>query len=735
MGPAAIGLPGIVVAGGGIVASQFVSSIASGFFAPAVLGTNQNAFWNSTWVLPSPEALLQAYRRGFLGEGNTKWALRKHGINFELPLGNQETNDDAARKQIWRGVYNSTKELPPLSLVVSMWSRGMLNEQHPGFRALWSNRGADLSDWEPLKEGLYDVPSVGLLMEARNRGVINQSQFDIGLKRNGFGQPFYRQVLDQLRSNIPSIVDQIHFAVKEAYSPQIAGPAGLYDKFPEQIARWGQALGFGGGPGFRITVDGREVDATWLHLWWAAHWQPFSATQVIEMFQRHRPGRVERFRVNGLNPVAVTQQTLDRWLQINDYPPELRDNLAALAFNPLRLTDIRAAITLNYRLNNDPVFARAMPADLRQRAAAYNRDWAVEQFLDRGVLPDDANTQVDIAISAAVYADQSPARSLRRSFQRQFFSNILRAYFTGVLTRERAAAGLSGLGLDAATVDNFLDLQEARRTMRTAEAVVRSARRGYLSGALSEANVEEWLQAGGIDPDATAEYIQQWRLEFNTTRRQATTAQILKWLAQGMLSLPQARARLANLGWLDPDTTILLAEAQSKALTLRAQSIRAADSDRRRRSAELEKVRRQAVQNLRAVQSAILRETPVTTLQRWVREGIINRNQFLRRLINAGFTEPVARGYLDDAFVADPGKAKAKSPSDQANDKDGIEGESQQPPATQPPPTPQQQPQPPEPQRVLTNETPAQALSVLPRVLNTPPRRLGDGQDGAGQGG
>lgn len=703
-----------------------MSSAVDALLGPTRVQVIQGINRNDPVVIPDVSIITDCVNRRLISPELFVWAAASQGANFGAK---QDSPTQRNASILWEAARQATLEVPSVSFVMDCWSRGYFEGRRDDVKQAIARAGGEVEVWERYLDGFYSFPAVGDLIAARNRELINDDKWTEGLKRNGFGLSWTRRMFEQLRDQLPGPSDLVHFAVKEAFSVDVANAVGLYDEFPAVIMPYMKGQGLGWDLQFQIRADGVERRANVADLYWAAHWQPISPQQAIGMFHLLRPNRLQRYRDAGLDPKDFSLDDVRRWLRINDYPASVREQLVTLSFTPLRLVDIRAALAMNWRINNVPGYADTIPAPLRNAAAAWDRAWGVEQFRDRGVLPEDANTQVTLVYTTAAAALGAPIRAANLAVIKESVKVLREGYAAGLLTRANVRGGLQDLGISQSAADAMLDIEDAKRQLRIAAVAISALRKGYLSGAIQGSEAFQRLQNAGIQEDRAQELVNLWYSEFNVNRRHATTERIIKWVSTGRMSMTDASRRLENLGWDNPDLTLLLAEAEGKALVLRAQAIRAADRDRRSRVAQLDKIRREMAAAQKQVEAAIRRQTPVATLQRWLRKREITRDRFIRRMMQMGYDLPTSELYAEDALRPEPQKIYPKPPP---NTTTSGTLELPERPANVPTPPQQQPPAPqPPPATGTTNaeSTQPQQLHAQPEQLHTVP---GQSQPGGG---
>lgn len=648
--------PALKLAGGvsSVVVSWTTGQLGSAIdalLAPSKLKVIQGAWQDQPIILPDATAIMDCFRREFIGADIAKYGLSAQGVNLGWKLDDHhQRNADV----LWRAVYQSTQELPSVAFIMDVASRGYFDDRQLDLGSAITRAGGSPDLWRGYIDTFYEFPTIGDLIEARNRGLINDARFDESLKRNGLGHAWTREMFNKMRDRLPGAADLIHFAVKEAFSVDIAAELHLNYEFPTDITPYMQGQGLAWELGFNVETENGERIANVMDLYWAAHWQPISASQAFDMMHLLRPERLGRYAAAGVNATEFTILDVKRWLRINDYPPTVRENLAALSFTPLRLVDIRHALTLNYRVRFEPGFADGIPVGIANAIQQWDRLWGVNQFRDRGVLPEDADAQVDMVYADAADKMAGPARMLNRGVARRTFAIIIKSYGQGFMPRDQAFQALRNVGCNVNVANTYLDAEDAERQFRYNVTVMRALRRAFLTGAIGANRVQEGLREAGFPEARSNELLGEWQSEFNLQRRTSSTSRVINWVAQGMMTPQQGRDYLANLGWTNPDLALFLAEAQGKALKLRGQAIRAADMDRRRRTAELDRIRREQIRNINSIQQALRRATPVSTLQRWLRKGQVTRAYVVTRLEQMGYTPALAQQYATDAIQLVP---------------------------------------------------------------------------------
>jgi hypothetical protein len=160
--------------------------------------------------------------------------------------------------------------------------------------------------WRQLYDTYYSVSEAISLWR---RGIISEGYLKTTLEAHGYtaGQI---DGFKELAKVLPSSTDIVRFAVKEAYTPEIAERFGQYQDFPD-----------------KAMVDAEKIglDKDLLSKYWAAHWDLPSVGQAFEMYHRG----------------VITKDELTLLLRALDIMPFWRERLTQIAYNPYTRVDAR----------------------------------------------------------------------------------------------------------------------------------------------------------------------------------------------------------------------------------------------------------------------------------------------------------------------------------------------------------------------------------------------------------
>jgi len=162
---------------------------------------------------------------------------------------------------------------------------------------------------EKYFDGVLTKPNTQELVEWQLRVDPSLSGLDDELRKTGI-HPAYFDVYKTLAHPIPPINDLITMAVREAFTPEIAGRFGQYEGLPSEYVDAAAKKG---------------LSKEWAERYWAAHWTLPSVQQGFSMLHRG----------------IIAQPDLNLLMRALDIMPYWRDKLMQLSFKPLTRVDVR----------------------------------------------------------------------------------------------------------------------------------------------------------------------------------------------------------------------------------------------------------------------------------------------------------------------------------------------------------------------------------------------------------
>lgn len=280
------------------------------------------------------------------------------------------------------------------------------------------------------------LPSADEAFRMYYRGVITESELDSILARMGFKDEYIRG-FKEIKKLLPGISDMISFIVKEAHMPE------KQQEFPQQLAEW-------------LKLQGMEEE--WAKLYWGAHWQLPSVTQVYEMLWR------------GL----VSREEVAAFLREADIEPRWREKLIKISYKlPGR---IESRWALEWGIWDEQKMAEFLKAE----------------GLDPDFIPDVVKIE-----KANVFREHINAVK----------SVLVQKYREGFLNESELASGLRELGYPEEATSLIVRAAKEQREcdmLADAKSLYISA---YKSGKIDEGTLMQLLASMGMDPVHAESYV------------------------------------------------------------------------------------------------------------------------------------------------------------------------------------------------------------------------------------
>lgn len=659
------------------------SSIVSSNLVPADYLRRINAWFSTTQTMqPDPGMIISAAMRGFVPWPEATSRLRYSGIAMspnhrpEQPMSPENLVNYANRSRLFNDLAKSALSRPDVNFAMQSWARGLIEEADA--RRLITRAGGDWQDWRGIFNALFtpfDLPS---LLAMKNRDYLQGNEWEKGLRHLGYRSDRSRALIEKMREVLPSISDLITFAVRDVWDRQIVDNNRLFDDLPQQFVDMAAKLGYYGNSGVMYTRNGQQVEAKWPEVNWAAHWQPMPLGVAYDAYHRMRPDRIARYQAVGIPAQTFTFDNLKSVIKQADYPPGVRDSLAAMSYQPLMLRQINSAIAANEKLAVDPTYRNVLGLELAQRVEGFNRDWAIGQFRDRALLPDDAAVAADLAILSARDKDALGFKAWEKSQTLGLVKSIISAYKSGIINHDEAERDLVPTSVDMRAANMALAKVDMEIQISIVNATVSKIRSDYLSGITMEAEARGLLATAGIVPARIDTLIAKWFILLDRRRKTANTQQLLKWLEEGLISEPEVRQRLLNLGWDNADQLTLLREAQIRVLKVQTQLISAQEKNRKAAAKELERVAKQAQQTVKQSIADLRQNMPRASILAWVRKGQVSGDWAIARLRAQRWPEESIQNWIREATGLAPVKRVVTS---KITTKIAQPGKEQQPPS------------------------------------------------------
>lgn len=540
-------------------------------------------------------------------------------------------------------------KIPGADAAWSAFRAGFIDEQTMRCWSLAEGRDPDL--WAPVKAaGGHALSPDQVMLFSRLVGN-GDAAADVALQQRGWSRDADRLALIQLYDRPASPQMMLSWTVDGVLDADVEGILHRSEGFSDAWA---------GEPG-RIARAHGVTEEVYANQWVAAQPLP-TLGEMREWLYRLRPGLASP-------DDAWDVERTEALLRAGHTPPGVIGRVLATIYQRLSVGDAmglirlgvsddgqaeRALLDAGYAPDDASRLVKVVLAEAYRSYYAQTHGWtlalAVDAIRSGTQLPPDAVQALDLQgytaaqLQTAVEVDavtefSHAARRGRMLAKRRAIKATIDAYSAGLIDATTAQASLVASGEDAASASAQVQSTDLElQTQRTEEAI-KHVGRGLLSGEISKLQAAQILGTAGIDPVRIAQLSAAWAIEQAASRPMAAVGQIRTWVSQGLLTLDAGRQRLANLGWRDPDLTLMVSEmgaalakaqasAEKKGATAAAAAAKAAD-----------RVRQQALRRLE-------RSQPVSAIGQWYKDGSIGRQEVIDRMTQYGYDKESIDLYL-----------------------------------------------------------------------------------------
>lgn len=197
--------------------------------------------------------------------------------------------------------------IPGYGELVGQAQKGILGQGE--FLDLMKRAGYDGSIAEGMLKNARAYLSSLDYITAWRRGSLGEGQLDSTLKEQGLTDADIT-TLKEVTIYYPTPQDLIRFAIRDVYTSSTISEYGLFEDYPDKLDESAAKAG--------LPPDIAK-------LYWGAHWELPSPTQVYDMLHRG----------------ILTEEQVKTYLKVADYMPYWRDKLVALSYDPLTRVDVR----------------------------------------------------------------------------------------------------------------------------------------------------------------------------------------------------------------------------------------------------------------------------------------------------------------------------------------------------------------------------------------------------------
>jgi hypothetical protein len=377
------------------------------------------------------------------------------------------------------------------------WTRAIGNLDGPAYRVLQTQRTrASIGDLISLWQR-QEINSETLRELAREQGVVD----DIDLNR-----------LTTLAQAIPAISDIIRFMTRDSFDQTIVDKYKYDEDFDKKYTLNAEKLGLANG-----------LDRNTAKLYWRAHWNLPSNTQLYEMFHRLRPGRVHK-------DLVTTRPDVEEAIRVNDMSPFWTPRLVEIAYRQLGRTDARRAYLVG----------------------AIDRQQFIEYLKDFGFTDENANALARSTV-------QQKYKTLLREKSYREFLNFQRN--DAEMRKELAELGYEQELIDKAVV-------QSERTIKsdTAKICLKAMRRMFMVYEEDKDSLYNKILATGLSAVQVNALLSRWECERAARGKLIPATQLCYWYSTNLIDKPEFIRRLKALGYSQPDSIKIAFACEQKAL-------------------------------------------------------------------------------------------------------------------------------------------------------------------------
>lgn len=391
-------------------------------------------------------------------------------------------------------------EIPSAAEVGQLFQTGLIDV--PTFQNLMGAH--DLCpDWMlKVADANRTRPDAFQTIDGWRRGIYGENTRDLRLRQLGVLNEADKDVLIRLSESLPGMSDLISFMVKDAFDKDLVKEWKLDDEFDIKWTGEAQRLG---------NAQGISRDTALIY--WLAHWQNISPTQLYQMVGRLRPGRVPK-------SIEVTRETALRVLGINDYVPYWRERLLAIAEHPLNLSDLQQAY--------------------------YSGTLKDQEFID-GLLDLLYNPR-DIDILMRRYR--------REKLRRQRYiaglptpKEIIQSYVDGFIGAEEAIDQLGEFDWEPNQIKDAIAGADRKREQNVRKATIRSVKKRYIKRRLDKPEAIGELINARLSIDAINYLLRLWDSDRFTTQKFIPAGQLCSLWERGLITTDDYVDGLSRLGY------------------------------------------------------------------------------------------------------------------------------------------------------------------------------------------
>lgn len=352
------------------------------------------------------------------------------------------------------------------------------------------------NEWaQRLYTGASNLLSAADYISLWRRGEISEQECNDKLSKLQMSEEVIAQA-KKATEFIPSPNDVVRFAVREAYTPEVATKFGAYEDLPSQYISEAAKTGL------------PEVVAK---QFWAAHWELPSATQGYEMYQRG----------------IIDFDTLKLLLRSLDVMPFWRERMIQAAYNPLTRVDVRRMYNMGVLTEEE----------------VYNA------YLDTGYSPENAKRLTTFTtMDTTKEVENAPLTALQK------------AYKNGVINAEGFREGMKNLNYSDVVIEFWFTLTEYERRDSELDEYTQELKAQYVNGIITIDEVRKQLEGVDAPSSYIVHQITLMQRNKTSKAKQPSLTDLRDWLKLHLIDDKQFIERALQLGYQKQDVELYISE-------------------------------------------------------------------------------------------------------------------------------------------------------------------------------
>jgi len=342
---------------------------------------------------------------------------------------------------------------------------------------------------ESLKWFKPSLLSPGDAILAMWRGELTREQVYDELAQQGYEKERV-DLLIRVQEYIAGPQDLIRFTVRDVFREDVVSEYGYdegFDEMLQELSPYLQKIGMS-----------EEV----MKNYWRAHWDLPSLTSAFEMFHRG----------------YITEEDIKNLLRINDMAPYFIDNLVKIAYTPYTRVDIRRMYG----------------------AGVLNRAQVKKAYKDLGYDDEKAENLTKFTEISTKPAEKDLSKT-----------EILTLYNAGEIQEAQAVKEFQKIGYDSEESKALIELEKVKveRDYKNREKKIISNQ--YYYNQISREEAVRQLNSLNVTERERETVLKEVDARIRDKHRSPTKSDLETWLKAGLISEPEFRAEMSNLGYAD----------------------------------------------------------------------------------------------------------------------------------------------------------------------------------------